>query len=170
MRRTIAACAALLLLIAAPPARADNSAFDPERLDLARQMVEASGADALTRQLLDLVSRQIADLVRRSNPEHGEAAADIVEAVLVPEAKRRSPEMLEAMARLYAERFTAEELQSYLDFYLTPAGRKLVATAPELLVEGQRLGQAWAQLILQDSWAQIIERLKANGLKPPPAI
>jgi hypothetical protein len=170
MRRSIAACAALLLLIAAPPGRADDSAFDPERLALARQMVEASGAAALVGQTLDLVSRQIGELVRRANPQHGQAAADIVETVLIPEAKRRAPEMLEATARVYAERFTAEELQVILDFYRTPTGQKMVAAGPELVVEAQRLGQAWAQLILQDSWARIVERLKASGLKPPPAI
>jgi hypothetical protein len=169
MKRSIIACAALLFLLIAP-SRADESAFDPERLAVAREMVAASGAGALVGQTLDLVSRQIGELVRRANPGQGEAAADIVETVLVPEAKRRSPEMLEAMARVYAERFTAQELQAILDFYRTPTGQKLVATGPELIVEAQRLGQAWAQLIIQDSWAQIIERLKANGLKPPPAI
>jgi uncharacterized protein len=169
MKRMIGICAALLLLIAAPT-RADEGAFDPERLAVARQMVEASGAAALVGQTLDIVSRQIAELVRRANPEHGQAAADIVETVLVPEAKRRAPEMLEAMARVYAERFTAEELQVILDFYRTPTGQKMVAAGPELVVEAQRLGQAWAQLIMQDSWAQIVERLKANGMKPPPAI
>ena len=37
MKRMIGLCAALLLLIAAPT-RADESAFDPERLAVAREM------------------------------------------------------------------------------------------------------------------------------------
>ena len=169
MRLLVIVATALALLWHAP-ARADESAFDPERLKLAREMLQLSGMEALSSQMLELVSRHVSELVRRHNPDQGEVISEIIETVLVPEAKRRAPEMSEAMARLYAERFTAPELQDVVDFYRTPTGRKLVAASPELLSEGNRLGQAWGRLIVEESWPRLVERLREKGLKPPPAI
>ncbi|MDF2766718.1 MAG: hypothetical protein K0S81_3713 [Rhodospirillales bacterium] len=160
----------VLALLWQAPARAGESSFDPERLAVAREIIEASGANALTEQVLRSVSAQIATLIQQYNPERGAAVADIIDAVVLPEASRRIPEATEAMARLYAERFTAEELQDVVDFYRTPTGRKLVALSPELFVEAQRVGQAWARLLIEDLWDDILQRLEENGLKPPPAI
>ncbi|HEX6103354.1 MAG TPA: DUF2059 domain-containing protein, partial [Alphaproteobacteria bacterium] len=129
--RSLITVALALVLLGQEPARADETAFDPERLALAREMVEVSGAGALSMQMLELVNAQISSLIRQYNPDRGAAAAEIVDAVLMPEFRRRLPEMSEAVARIYAERFTAAELKDVVDFYRTATGQKLVASGSE---------------------------------------
>ena len=60
------------------------------------------------------------------------------------------------LAEIYADNFSAEELQAYIAFYQTPAGQKMVAKMPELMKIGAQLGFDEAQ----SKQAVLIEKLK----------
>ena len=49
--------------------------------------------------------------------------------------------LLEATAKIYAEKFSEDELRAILDFYKTPVGQKLKALAPDLAIAGAEAGQ-----------------------------
>jgi hypothetical protein len=62
--------------------------------------------------------------------------------IVIGEALRSTgPEMMEATAALYAERFTAAELEAINAFYQTDAGRKTITLLPELMQQGAMMGQ-----------------------------
>ena len=44
-------------------------------------------------------------------------------------------ELIEALVPLYDKYFTEEELQTYVDFYSSPAGKKLVETIPHIMAD-----------------------------------
>ena len=49
------------------------------------------------------------------------------------------------LAKLYAEKFSAEEMDEIIKFYLTPLGKKLLKLNPELMQKGAMLGMEEAQ-------------------------
>ncbi|UTW44486.1 DUF2059 domain-containing protein [bacterium SCSIO 12696] len=49
------------------------------------------------------------------------------------------------MVAIYAEAFTADELQDLIDFYKTPTGQKSLHLLPQLMAQGAQLGQAKVQ-------------------------
>lgn len=44
-------------------------------------------------------------------------------------------EIIEALVPIYDKYFTPEELQAYIDFYSSPAGKKLVETIPHVMTD-----------------------------------
>jgi hypothetical protein len=59
------------------------------------------------------------------------------------------------IADLYADTFTHDEIKAITEFYLTPAGQKLVEKSPELAKLGARFGMEEAQRKQQ----QLLEKL-----------
>lgn len=49
--------------------------------------------------------------------------------------------LLEATAKIYAEKFSEDELRAMLDFYKSPIGKKLKSMAPDLALAGVEAGQ-----------------------------
>jgi hypothetical protein len=49
--------------------------------------------------------------------------------------------LLEATAKIYAEKFSEDELRAILEFYQTSVGKKLKALAPDLAMAGAEAGQ-----------------------------
>ena len=49
--------------------------------------------------------------------------------------------LVEATAKIYAEKFSEDELRAILEFYQTPVGKKLKALAPDLAMAGAEAGQ-----------------------------
>ena len=68
--------------------------------------------------------------------------------------------MREEMTRLYAATFTEEELREIAAFYRTPTGQKAIATMPDLMVQGMRLGQQAVQQHMPDLQRRVEQRVK----------
>lgn len=49
------------------------------------------------------------------------------------------------MARLYAEKFTTDEIRQLIQFYKTPLGEKVALLLPEMSAEGAAIGQRKVQ-------------------------
>jgi len=57
-----------------------------------------------------------------------------------------SPEFRGAVAKLYEERFTADELEELIRFYKSPVGHKAAVAQPEIMNEAARLGKNYTQV------------------------
>jgi hypothetical protein len=129
--------------------RADEQ-VDPERLALAKQLLESMHAETMLqgmmRQLfasMPMVGggspKQSAEL-HQMNESMGAALATIM------------PDMVHAQAVVYAQTFSAQELKDAITFYSSPSGRALMAKLPEVT---QRMMPAIWPLMpkLVDAWA-----------------
>jgi hypothetical protein len=78
--------------------------------------------------------------------------------------------------RLYAKHFSEQELRDLLLFYRTPTGQKLVATQPDLAMEGMQALNAEIAPLTQDFMARTLrrinkaveEQLQSRKSKEPP--
>lgn len=64
------------------------------------------------------------------------------------------------LAAMYAETFTAEEMNVLAEFYRTPVGRKSIKAMPDLMAIGSRYGQQRAQENISELQAMVAEEAK----------
>jgi|WetSurMetagenome_2_1015567.scaffolds.fasta_scaffold141113_1 uncharacterized protein len=113
----------------APP----ESAPSPEKLQDIKKLMELTGSKKLGDQVLDQMFVQL----KQQLPK-------------VPEKfwleLRQSfniDEMLSQMAKVQANYFTHDEIKELIQFYESPAGRKLTAVMPKMTEESVIAGQKW---------------------------
>jgi hypothetical protein len=71
------------------------------------------------------------------------------------------------MTILYAQHFTAAEMDEVRAFYRTPTGQKFIQKQTPLALEGQRLGNLWGQRTALRLFEQLQPALEQRGLKSP---
>jgi len=75
----------------------------------------------------------------------------------------RTAELMTEVAKVYASRFTEQELKDALSFYKSPLGRKLVSEEPSILDQSMRTAQTWAEGLSQEIIAKMRTEMKKRG-------
>jgi uncharacterized protein len=86
-----------------------------------------------------------------------------VAAKLRAEYASRSAEVLNDVAKIYASRFTEQELKDTLAFYRSPLGRKLLVEEPAILDQSMRNAQNWANRLSEEVIIKIRTEMKKRG-------
>jgi len=86
-----------------------------------------------------------------------------VAAKLRAELAPRAGELLDDGARLYASRFTEQELKDVLAFYKSPIGRKVVAQEPAILDRSAANMDAWASKFAEEVIAKFRAEMRKKG-------
>jgi hypothetical protein len=86
-----------------------------------------------------------------------------VAAKLHAEYASRSAEIVNDVAKLYASRFTEQELKDILAFYKSPLGRKLIVEEPAILDQSMKNAQVWAENLSQEVIAKMRTEMKKRG-------
>ncbi|MGH7516465.1 MAG: DUF2059 domain-containing protein [Gemmatimonadales bacterium] len=122
-----------LTLVAQAPA--GSGAPDPERLKVARRVVQASGAEAIILKSIELTL----PAQRAQSPTIPAEFWDR----FVARARAHVGLLVDSLAPVYAARFSKPELEHLLAFYESPVGRHVVAEQPAVAQESQQLGLRW---------------------------
>ncbi len=69
------------------------------------------------------------------------------QAVFKEELIATFPELYNAMAVIYMDTFTHDEIKELLAFYATPVGKKLADKSGELAQKGMTAGQSWGMKV-----------------------
>jgi uncharacterized protein len=152
----------LLTVVSAAPALAQNQELAPEHLALAREYVDLTDkANVYERALIEIGINTMRILLQQ-NPDLGDPVDDAIGKV-VGEYKDRKGDLLDQFARLYALRFTQEELQQIVDFYASPLGQKLATTNAELTQDMQSVMEVFQNNLNDEFFAKVRAELKAAG-------
>lgn len=115
------------------PAQAQDAADDSaEREALAQRYIQLSTGDHLDKVLADLGESIVATYPEPAGPE-----AQWMRQQLPAFSRSVIEQLAAAMAPLYAERMTLEELTALVEFYDTPLGRGILRKDAELALEIQ---------------------------------
>jgi uncharacterized protein len=148
---------------AAPQAPAAATA-DPARLTAARQLLAATNTDAQFTTIIPLMFRQMRQTMPAQGPQQQTEVNQVFDEIQKQFIDRRG-EILDQIAQLYAERFTADEMNTLAEFYRSPIGQKFIAAMPDLAADAMRLGTNWGQRIGQEAQQKIRDELQKRGLK-----
>ena len=134
-RSVLRRCWLALFATVALPLALQAQAPDQDRMALARQVIKASGAEAL------MVSSIDANLPaqREKNPSVPAEFWDRIAA----RARADIGGLVDSLAPIYAKRFTKPELEQLLTFYKIPVGRHVLAEQGSIAQESQQMGMRW---------------------------
>lgn len=120
------------LLLLTGSVHADQA--DPARLTVARALVELLEVERTLDAIRTAILDGAAQMAGEDPPPEAKAILDRYTTQMFDEmVAALDPQ--ETAARLYAEHFTAEELEQVLAFYRSPAGAKLLDQLPRLMEE-----------------------------------
>jgi len=132
----------------------------PTAVDLARQVILIKGGNNLFDPIVPGVIETAKNNFLPTNPG---LSKDLNEVALQlrREFEPRRAELLNEVARAYAERFTEQELRELIAFYKSPLGQKVVTEEPRALDAGMARAQNWANNFSE----VVISRMRAEMKK-----
>ncbi len=165
-----AAMLSLTMVAASAPAFAQDAAasqptqeISPDQLALARKYVDLTDKVDVFGTTITETAAQTLNQILKLNPGIGEPATDAVTDV-VKQYKSQRDGLMDQIARIYAQNFTADELQQYVNFYSSAAGQKLATTNFDINQQLQRMMELYSMNLKQDFYTRVREALKAKGI------
>lgn len=150
----------LALTIFSPLANAQQPT--PAAMASARELISITGATTLFSPLILGVVEQAKGLYLQQNPALSKDLNEIAKQVSA-DLQPRFSELTEEVSRLYATNFTEQELKDILAFYRTSAGKKLLATQPQIVDSSMKFAQEWANKLSDQVIAKMRDELKKRG-------
>lgn len=135
---------------------------EPERLAAARDLLVATNTESQFSTVIPLMFGQMKQAIPTASPQMKEELDKVFEEVQTQFVVRRA-EVLDQIAILYAQKFSAEEMKALADFYRTPIGQKFIDAMPELTAEAIKLGNAWGRRIAMDAERKVRDEMKKRG-------
>ena len=156
------ACAALLALVLAALSPAQAQQPSANAIALAKEIIIVKGGNAI----YDPVVPQLVDRARtiflQANPLFGKDLGEVA-AKLQAEFTPRTAELLNDGAKLYASKFTEQELKDVLAFYKSPVGRKVIAQEPVILDQSSANVDEWANKVADEVIAKFRAEMRRRG-------
>ena len=150
------------LLALAAPAMAQE--VPPEQLALARKYIDLTDRAAVFETTMVEIAIGSMRQIVQQNPEISEQTNTAIGKIL-EEYRGRKSELLDQFARVYAVRFTTQELQDIVAFYETPTGQKLSQANSEVNIDLQRVMQVFTNNVRPEFFAKVRAELRAQGIE-----
>jgi uncharacterized protein len=142
-----------MLLPWTPRVSAEETAADPEKAKLVRQLITMTGSNLIGAQVTDALLQQFRQTFTTVPPEYWTELRKSI----------KTEELVELIVPVYSKSFTAPELEELIGFYESPIGKKVIATLPKISQESMIAGQDWGK----KKATEILEKLKKDGYTPP---
>ena len=155
-----AAVCALALVVLVLPAHAQQPSANA--IALAKEIIVAKGAATMYDPVVaNLIERTKGALLQTNIMLSREL--NEVTAKLRTELAPRSAELVNDAARLYAARFTEQELRNTLAFYKSPLGQKVIAEEPAILNQSMSNVETWAGKFAEEVMIKFRAEMKKKG-------
>ncbi|WP_193336458.1 DUF2059 domain-containing protein [Devosia beringensis] len=162
LKALVAVTASVALMTLSGSATAQE--LPPEQLALARQYIDLTDRASIFEITMVEIGIGTMRQIVQQNPELSEQANTTVGEVL-EEFRSRKSELLDQFARVYAARFTIEELQEIVTFYSSPTGQKLAQANTEVNSELQTVMQVFTNNVRPEFFAKVRANLRAKGIE-----
>lgn len=137
---------------------------DPAALAQAKIVFEKSGAAAIGQQMSSAIMNAQKARLEQANPGKTAEINEVV-GLMQAEFNKQLPPMIDAIAAIYAQHFTTEELTQLSAFYDSPVGRKMIKEMPQILTETMTVAQTFAQKITMDVMVKLQPEIEKRKLK-----
>jgi hypothetical protein len=151
---------ALALIAACAPARSQQPSASA--IATAKELITLKGGTAIYEPIVPGIVERARRVLLQTNPMLGKPLGDVA-GKLRAEVGARGAELVNQAARLYALRFTEQELKDALAFYKTPLGRKMVEEEPKILDQSLKDAQVWADKLSEEVIGKFRSEMKKLG-------
>ena len=159
MRRPVFAAAVALTLVSPAAFAADSP-----NAALAKQMLEVTHATTVFMPLIPGVVEQARLLYMQQNPALGKDLGEIASKVRA-DLQPRFAELIDDLAKIYADAFSEQEMKDIIAFYQTPAGKKLLDQQPRLVDASMSFAGTWANKLSEEVIGRMRDELIKRGHK-----
>jgi uncharacterized protein len=155
-------CAGLLTLVLAAVSPAQAQQPSANALALAKEIIIVKGGNAIYDPVVPGLVERARTLFLQANPLLGKDLNEVA-AKLQTELTPRTVELLNDGARLYASKFTEQELKDVLAFYKSPIGRKVITQEPAILDQSSSNVDEWANKFADEVIAKFRAEMRRRG-------
>jgi hypothetical protein len=131
-------------------------------VSMARELIALKGATSMYDPVLRGVVEQAKIVLLRTNPMLSKELTEVT-TKLHAEYAAKLQELRDISARVYAARFSEQELKDALTFYKTPLGKKLIQQEPQILDQSMREVQAWGDKLSEEVISRMRAEMKKKG-------
>ena len=134
----------------------------PAAVAAARELVELKGGSAMFDPVIVSMIEQTKNALLQTNPQ---LANDLnaVATQLRNEFGPRRDELMAQAAKLYAGRFTEQEIKDMVTFYKSPLGKKMLEREPVVLDQTFNFMQQWAPRVGEEVMNRFRAEMKKKG-------
>jgi len=137
-----------------------NAADAQAAIAAAKELVALKGGATMFDPLVPGVIESAKNSLVPTNPQLQQQLNEVA-AQLRKEFDPKRAEILNEVAKVYAQRFTEPELKEIVAFYKTPIGKKMIIEEPIALDQSLKVAQAWATRFSDE----VLERFRAEMKK-----
>jgi hypothetical protein len=161
IQRAIRPAAVVLALAAcAPAARAQQPSA--ASIQIAKQLVEVTGATTLFNPLIAGVVEQAKILFLQQNPALAKDLNEVAAQIRM-QLQPRFSQITDEIARQYVTNFSEQELKDILAFYQSPAGKKMLTVQPKIVESSMTFAGDWANKLSDEVIAKMRDEMKKRG-------
>jgi uncharacterized protein len=131
----------------------------PAAISIAKEIITLKGGAQMFDSVVPGVIETTKNQFIPTNPNLNKPLNDVAEK-LRKDFDSKKGEVLNEVARVYARRFTEQELKELIAFYRTALGKKILVEEPAAIEDGLKRAQDWAN----DFSEQVIARMR-NEMK-----
>jgi uncharacterized protein len=163
VKPTLAICLALVVaLFVTSGATQAQQPPSATAVDLARQVILIKGGNNMFDPIIPGVIETAKNNFLPTNPGLSKDLNDVA-LQLRREYEPKRVELINEVARAYAERFSEQELRELLTFYKSPLGQKVVTEEPRALDAGMSRAQDWANNFSEQVMTRMRAEMKKRG-------
>ena len=161
-QQTAAAIRSAVLALALAVSAGSAHAQQPSAasVSMAKELIALKGATNMYDPIVRGVVEHAKIVLLRTNPMLSKELGEVT-AKLQAEYASKVGELREIVARVYASRFTEQELKDALAFYKTPLGKKLIVEEPAILDQTMKDAQTWGDRLSEE----VINKMRAEMRK-----
>jgi hypothetical protein len=134
----------------------------PAAVAAAKELVSLKGGVAMFDPLVPGVIESAKNSLVPTNPQLTKELNE-VSLQLRKEFDPKRAEVLNEVAKIYAQHFTEQELKDLVAFYKTPLGKKMIAEEPIALDQSLKAAQAWATKFSDEVLTRFRAEMKKKG-------
>jgi hypothetical protein len=149
-----------LFAVGASPLRAQEP--PAASVALAKELIVLKGGNVMLDPIVPGVIESAKNVLLQTNPMLAKDLNEVA-ANLRKEMEPKREELVNVMARSYAQRFSEAELKELLVFFKTPLGKKMITDEPQIIDQSMSRTQVWANAFSEQMLARFRADMKKRG-------
>ena len=130
----------------------------------AKALVATIGGSAMLTKIFAAMRAQIVNIIVEKGHVTQQKAQAAWDEILMPAMSAHADELTSALAEIYSDNFTSEDLRGLQAFYNTPLGRKFLAKQPIVGSESMAVGRAWGERVGREAFDKHKQDLQKRGI------
>jgi hypothetical protein len=159
-QRGIVAALALFYLACPGPAAAQQPSSSA--IATAKELLVTKGATAMFDPLIPGMVESTKNALLPTNPGLFKDLNEVAGRLRTEFAPRRN-EIVDEIARLYAQRFSEAEMKEVIAFYKSPVGRKFSSEEPAIIDQGLSRAEAWSKKMSDEVMTRFRAEMRKKG-------